>query len=264
MIRLRGAKVTFNKGTALETRALRGVDLVVPAGQFVTVIGSNGAGKSTLLNSIAGEQRLEAGTLLVDDADITQWPVWRRAGVIARMFQDPRAGICEPMSIIENIAVANARTRPRGLRFALGRGLRAVAAERLRPLGLGLEARLDDRVDLLSGGQRQALCLVMATLGATKVLLLDEHTAALDPATAEFVMQLTASMVRDLAITTVMVTHSMRQALDYGDRTVMLHQGEIVLDVAGRERAAMTIDDLLRLFRRSQGTELADDQLLLG
>jgi putative ABC transport system ATP-binding protein len=264
VITLTGAAVTFNKGTALETKALRGVDFTVGPGEFVTIIGSNGAGKSTLLNCIAGEQALGAGTLTVDGADITAWPVWRRAAIIARMFQDPRAGICEPMSILENIAIAAARTAPRGLRFAMNAGLRRAAQDRVRQLGLGLENRLGDRVDLLSGGQRQALCLVMATLGATKVLLLDEHTAALDPATAEFVMQLTAETVKRLGITTVMVTHSMRQALDYGDRTVMLHQGHIVLDVAGPERAAMSIEDLLRLFRRREGTELADDQLLLG
>ena len=217
-----------------------------------------------MLNCIAGEQSLDSGTLIVDGTDITVWPVHRRASLIARMFQDPRAGICERMSILENIAIAAARTKPRGLRFAVNAPLRRLAQDRLRPLGLGLESRLGDRVDLLSGGQRQALCLVMATLGTTKVLLLDEHTAALDPATAQSVMQLTAKTVKNLGLTTVMVTHSMRQALDYGDRTLMLHQGHIVLDVAGAQRAAMTIDSLLRLFRRSEGTELADDQLLLG
>ena len=264
MIDLRAAAVTFNRGTALETKALRGLDLTVPAGQFVTVIGSNGAGKSTLLNCIAGEQALHAGCLQVDDADITAWPVWRRASVIARMFQDPRAGICEHMSILENVAIAAGRARPRRLGFAVTKTLRQTAQDRLRQLGLGLETRLADRVDLLSGGQRQALCLIMATLGTTKVLLLDEHTAALDPATADFVMQLTAKIVKSLRLTTIMVTHSMRQALDYGDRTIMLHQGHIVLDVAGAERDAMTIEDLLRLFRRREGVELADDQLLLG
>ena len=264
MIGLSGAVVTFNKGQALEATALRGVDLVVPAGQFVTVIGSNGAGKSTLLNAIAGEQGLDAGALLVDRVGITGWPVWRRAAVIARMFQDPRAGICEHFTILENIALAAARTQPRRLRFAVTGGLRRLAAERLRLLGLGLERRLDDRVDLLSGGQRQALCLVMATLGTTKLLLLDEHTAALDPATSAFVMELTAETVGRLGITTMMVTHSMRQALDYGDRTIMLHQGRVVLDVTGPERGSMTIEDLLLMFRRREGVELADDQLLLG
>ena len=228
------------------------------------MIGSNGAGKSTLLNCVAGEQWLDSGGSQIGGEDLTHWPVWQRAQVVARMFQDPRAGICERMSILENIAVAAARTQRRGLRFAIGAGLRRLAQERLRPLGLGLENRLGDRVDLLSGGQRQALCLVMATLGGGKVLLLDEHTAALDPATAEFVMELTARTVQQTGITTIMVTHSMRQALDYGDRTIMLHQGRIVLDVAGAARRSMTIEDLLRLFRRKEGAELADDQLLLG
>jgi putative ABC transport system ATP-binding protein len=167
------------------------------------------------------------------------------------------------MSILENIAIAAARTAPRGLRFAITADIRRLARERLGLLGLGLEKRLDDRVALLSGGQRQALCLVMATLGPVKVLLLDEHTAALDPAAAELVMALTDRVVRQFAITTVMVTHSMRQALGHGDRTVMLHQGHVALDISGAERAAMTVDDLLALFRRREGDALADDQLLL-
>jgi putative ABC transport system ATP-binding protein len=264
MIELTGATVTFNTGTALETRALRGLNLTVPDGQFVTIIGSNGAGKSTLLNCIAGEQALQDGRLSIDATDITDWPVWRRARQISRLFQDPRAGLCERMTIEENIAIAAARTHPRGFGFALTAALRREARDRLAELGLGLEQRLGDRADLLSGGQRQALCLVMATLGDTKVLLLDEHTAALDPATAQTTMQLTARIVARLGITTVMVTHSMRQALDYGDRIIMLHQGHIVLDVAGADRRALSVDDLLRRFRRKEGLELADDQLLLG
>jgi putative tryptophan/tyrosine transport system ATP-binding protein len=263
MIRAEHVGVTFNRGTALELRALHDIDLAVPTGQFLTVIGSNGAGKSTLLNVLAGEVAPDSGRVLVDDCDVTAWPVHRRAGMIARMFQDPRAGICESMSIIENVAIAAARTSPRGLRFAIGGGLRRMAQERLAMLGLGLERRLDDRVSLLSGGQRQALALIMATLGPTQVLLLDEHTAALDPAAAELVMRLTNEVVHTLGITAVMVTHSMRQALDHGTRIIMLHQGHVTLDLSGPERAALTVEGLMQLFQRKEGTGLADDQLLL-
>jgi putative ABC transport system ATP-binding protein len=263
MINVEHIGITFNRGNALEMRALQDINLSIPAGQFVTVIGSNGAGKSTLLNILAGELIPDTGRVLVDDRDVTVWPVYRRSSIIARMFQDPRAGICETMSIIENIAIASARTAPCGFRFGINATIRRAAIERLAMLGLGLERRLDDRVSLLSGGQRQALALIMVTFGPTKLLLLDEHTAALDPAAAQQVMELTAGVVRSLGITTVMVTHSMRQALDYGTRTIMLHQGHVTLDVSGAERAALTIESLMRLFQRKEGTALADDQLLL-
>lgn len=264
MIQIDRLAITFNKGTPLEMRALRGLTLDVAKGEFVTVIGSNGAGKSTLLNILAGELKPDAGRVTVDGADMTTLPVHRRASAIARLFQDPRAGICEQMSIIENVAIALSRTSPARLRFAVTGATRRLARDRLAILGLGLENRLEDRVALLSGGQRQALSLVMATIGPTKVLLLDEHTAALDPAAADQVMRLTDEVVRTAGITTLMVTHSMRQALDYGTRTLMLHQGDIILDVSGAERAAMGVPDLLQLFKRKQGSELADDQLLLG
>jgi len=264
MIRADHIGVTFNRGTPLEMRALRDIDITVPTGQFVTVIGSNGAGKSTLLNIFAGELIPDEGRVLVDDRDVTTWPVHRRARMMARMFQDPRSGVCEAMSIIENISIASARTSPRGFRFAINSELRRTAVERLAMLGLGLERRLDDRVSLLSGGQRQALALIMATLGPIRVLLLDEHTAALDPAAAELVMKLTDELVHTLAITTVMVTHSMRQALDYGTRTIMLHQGHVTLDLSGEERSAVTVDELVRLFKRREGIPAAEDELLLG
>jgi putative ABC transport system ATP-binding protein len=264
MIRADHIGVTFNRGTPLEMRALRDIDITVPTGQFVTVIGSNGAGKSTLLNIFAGELIPDEGRVLVDDRDVTTWPVHRRARMMARMFQDPRSGVCEAMSIIENISIASARTSPRGFRFAINSELRRTAVERLAMLGLGLERRLDDRVSLLSGGQRQALALIMATLGPIRVLLLDEHTAALDPAAAELVMKLTDELVHTLAITTVMVTHSMRQALDYGTRTIMLHQGHVTLDLSGEERSAVPVDELVRLFKRREGIPAAEDELLLG
>jgi putative ABC transport system ATP-binding protein len=264
MIKVENLGVTFNKGTVLENRALHGVNLSIAAGEFVTVIGSNGAGKSTFLNLLAGEFIPGTGRISIDDTDVTSWPVYRRATMLARMFQDPRAGICEEMSIIENIAIAAARTSPRGFGFAITRQIREQANERLAMLQLGLEKRLHDRVALLSGGQRQALALIMATLGTTKVLLLDEHTAALDPAAAELVLNLTGEIVKKFGITTVMVTHSMRQALELGSRTIMLHHGQIILDIAGEQRASMTIEQLVQMFRRKEGAEISDDQLLLA
>jgi putative ABC transport system ATP-binding protein len=264
VIELSNVHVVFNKGTPLETHALRGVDLSVSAGQFLTVIGSNGAGKSTSLNVIAGLCRAESGSVEVAGDDVTSWPVHQRAKFLSRVFQDPKMGTCEDLSILENFALAHARTEPRGLRLAVTRRMRDDAAARLTILGLGLESRLNDKVGLLSGGQRQAVSLLMATTGETKVLLLDEHTAALDPKTAEFVLDLTQKVVDDLKLTAVMVTHSMAQALHTGERTVMFHRGKIVLDVKGPERDAMRVGDLLDMFKREQGQELADDSLLLG
>ena len=264
MITLRDIAITFNKGTPLEMQALRGISFAVPQGQFVTMIGSNGAGKSTLLNILAGELTPDIGSILIGDVEMTGQPIHGRARKIARLFQDPRAGICEEMSILENIAVASGRTAPRGFAFAITSDIRTKAIERLSMLGLGLENRLNDRVSLLSGGQRQALSLIMATFGSAKVLLLDEHTAALDPGAAELVMRLTDEVVREFGITTVMVTHSMRQALDFGNRLIMLHQGHVMLDISAEERRSMQVEDLVQLFRRKEGKDLSDDQLLLG
>ncbi|MCR9134661.1 MAG: ABC transporter ATP-binding protein [Alphaproteobacteria bacterium] len=264
MISISDIDVTFNKGTPLETRALRGVNLDVPEGQFLTIIGSNGAGKSTCLNVIAGLTKVERGFVKVDDEDVTAWPVYKRSKMLSRVFQDPKMGTCEDLTILENFALAHGRTRPRGFRFAVGPNMRDEAAERLKVLGLGLENRLDDRVGLLSGGQRQAVSLLMAATGDTKVLLLDEHTAALDPKTAEFVLDLTKQIVGELKLTAVMVTHSMAQALHTGERTLMFHRGRIVFDADGAERDKMEVGDLLELFKREQGEELADDSLLLG
>ncbi len=264
MIELSNIVVTFNAGSPLESTALRGIDLTVPNGQFLTVIGSNGAGKSTALNVIAGIITPTKGRVAIDGADVTGWPTHKRARHISRVFQDPRMGTCEELTILENFALAYARTQPRGLRFAIDRDLREKAAERVKLLKLGLEHRLDDKVGLLSGGQRQAVSLLMATTGNTRVLLLDEHTAALDPKTGGFVMELTQGVVTELKLTTVMVTHSMAQALQVGDRTVMFHRGKIVFDVSGDERRAMSVSDLLALFKRDQGEELSEDALLLG
>jgi len=256
--------ITFNPGTPIETRALRGMSLDIAAGQFVTVIGSNGAGKSTFLNAISGDLGIDSGRIVIDGEDVTRQSVWQRARRVARVFQDPMAGTCEDLTIEENMALAMQRGTHRGLRAAVKTQERALFRERLATLGLGLENRLQDRIGLLSGGQRQAVSLLMAALQPSRILLLDEHTAALDPRTADFVLQLTARIVQEGGLTTMMVTHSMRQALDVGERTVMLHQGQVVLDVAGDERQRMDVADLLAMFEKVRGEKLADDALLLG
>ncbi len=264
MLSAQDLHITFNPGTPIETRALRGMSLEIPAGQFVTVIGSNGAGKSTFLNAISGDLGVDSGRIAIDGLDVTRQPVWSRAQRVARVFQDPMAGTCEDLTIEENMALAQQRGTRRGLRGAVKASERAMYRERLATLGLGLENRLTDRIGLLSGGQRQAVSLLMAALQPSRILLLDEHTAALDPRTAEFVLQLTSRIVAENQLTTMMVTHSMRQALDVGQRTVMLHQGQVVLDVSGEERARMDVPDLLQMFERVRGEKLADDALLLG
>ena len=263
MIAVENVHVTFNPGTAIETKALQGLDLQIPAGQFVTVIGSNGAGKSTMLGILSGETIPQTGRVSIDDQDVTTWPTPKRAQLVARVFQDPMAGTCEALTIEENMALAAARGHRRGLAYAVAHNLRDLFEERLATLELGLEKRLRDRMGLLSGGQRQAITLVMATLNPMKILLLDEHTAALDPKTASFVMERTNSIVRKDKLTTLMVTHSMRQALDYGDRTVMLHAGRVVLDVMGEQRKDMKVEDLLHMFEKVRGEVLDDDALLL-
>ncbi len=264
MIDVRSLKVTFNQGTPMESRALRGVDLHIPAGQFVAVIGSNGAGKTTFLNALSGEARPDTGRILIDDEDVTNWPAHRRSTLVARVFQDPMAGSCANLTIADNMGLAAARTGRRSLRPAVNRALREEFRAHLARLELGLENRLDDPMELLSGGQRQAVSLLMATIRPMKILLLDEHTAALDPKIAAFVLELTRRIVAEQKLTTLMVTHSMRQALDVGDRTVMLHEGRVVLDVIGEQRRGMKVEDLLRMFEKVRGQELDDDKLLLG
>jgi putative tryptophan/tyrosine transport system ATP-binding protein len=264
MIEAKDVHVLFKPGTVLENHALRGVSLSVPAGQFVTVIGSNGAGKSTFLNVLAGVIPASEGGLTVAGENITRWPVRARARLMSRVFQDPLAGTCEDLTIEENMALALKRAGSRGLARALRSGDRDRFRESLSRLGLGLEDRLQDQMGLLSGGQRQAVSLLMAVMANTKVLLLDEHTAALDPKTADFVMQLTDGLVREEKLTVMMVTHSMRQALDHGDRTVMFHKGNIAFDVQGERRRKLDVPDLLQLFSQSCHEQLADDALLLG
>jgi len=264
MLSAQDLHITFNPGTPIETRALRGMSLDIAAGEFVTVIGSNGAGKSTFLNAISGDLGVDTGRIVIDGQEVTRQSVWQRAQRVARVFQDPMAGTCEDLTIEENMALAQQRGAWRGLRAAVKANERDNFRARLATLGLGLENRLTDRIGLLSGGQRQAVSLLMAALQPSRILLLDEHTAALDPRTADFVLQLTARIVAEGQLTTMMVTHSMRQALDVGTRTVMLHQGQVVLDVSGEERQRTDVADLLAMFEKVRGEKLADDALLLG
>jgi putative ABC transport system ATP-binding protein len=264
MLSAKNVAITFNAGTPIETRALRGLSLEIPAGQFVTVIGSNGAGKSTFLNAVSGDISIDSGTIAIDGRDVTREPVWTRAERVARVFQDPMAGTCEDLTIEEILALATCRGKRRGFGRSVKPAMRELFRERVAVLGLGLENRLTDRIGLLSGGQRQAVSLLMAALQPSRILLLDEHTAALDPRTAQFVLDLTARIVAESKLTTMMVTHSMRQALDVGDRTVMLHQGKVVLDVSGEERKGLDVPDLLQMFERVRGEKLSDDALLLG
>ena len=264
MLRAQQLEMTFNPGTPIENRVLRGLGLEIPTGQFVTVIGSNGAGKSTFLNAVSGDLIVDKGSIEIDGKDVTRMNAWQRSGMVARVFQDPMAGTCEALTIEENMALAWKRGERRAFGFALNRNLRELFREKLSILKLGLENRLADRIGLLSGGQRQAVSLLMASLKPSRILLLDEHTAALDPKTAAFVLELTARIVEGSQLTAMMVTHSMRQALDYGSRTVMLHEGQVILDVAGPQRAGLDVPDLLRMFEQTRGEKLDDDKLLLA
>lgn len=264
MITVENLDVVFGRGTPLQKQALNRVNLTIDTGSFVTVIGSNGAGKSTLLGVLAGDVLPTGGRVTIGKTDVTRKATASRAGLVARVFQDPLAGSCGPLSIEENLALAYTRGQRRGLAPSLGGQRRALFRDRIAALNLGLENRMKDRMDLLSGGQRQAVSLVMATLSGSDVLLLDEHTAALDPGMAEFIMELTQRVVSERKLTTLMVTHSMRQALDFGTRTIMLHGGEIVLDVAGDSRKSMQVEDLIAMFRKIRGQTLDDDALLIG
>lgn len=254
----------FNAGTVNEKQALRGVSLTLKDGDFCTVIGGNGAGKSTLLNAVAGTWAVDGGSISIGGVDVTHLPDHKRAPYIGRVFQDPMLGTAPTMQILENLALAARRGQRRGLRWGVTKAEKEQYQEMLKNLDLGLEDRLTSKVGLLSGGQRQALTLLMASLKKPKLLLLDEHTAALDPGTAEKVLELTRIIVADNHITCLMVTHNMKQALDMGNRTLMMAGGRIVLDVSGEERAGMTVDDLLRRFRAGTGRELDNDRMLLS
>lgn len=263
MLLLTKATKVFNKDSVNEKLALDNVDLNLKPGDFVTIIGSNGAGKSTMLNAIAGMWPLDQGRVVVGGEDITDLPDYKRAGFIGRVFQDPMVGTAATMTIEENLALAAKRGQKRGLRKGLNRSLRSRIRDELARLDLGLEDRLTTPVGLLSGGQRQALTLLMATFKQPRLLLLDEHTAALDPRTGNKVLALTEELVQELSLTTLMITHNIVDSLRVGNRTVMMHEGQIVLDISGQERSELTPQDVLRLFERNSGKQLASDRMLL-
>lgn len=263
-LKLTNVKKTFNKGTVTEKRALTGVNLTLHEGDFVTVIGGNGAGKSTLLNMIAGVYPLDSGIIELDGEDISLLTEPQRAKYLGRVFQDPMRGTAADMQIEENLALARRRGKRRGLRWGVTKDERAEYPALLKTLDLGLDTRMSAKVGLLSGGQRQALTLLMATLTDPKLLLLDEHTAALDPKTAKKVLELTEKIVTERQLTTLMVTHNMNDAIRLGNRLIMMNAGNVIFDVAGEEKKALTVPDLLTKFEKASGSELANDRMLLS
>ncbi|MCY4145900.1 MAG: ATP-binding cassette domain-containing protein [Chloroflexi bacterium] len=262
MLKLDNISVTFNAGTNNEVRALKEVSLSLEEGDFVTVIGSNGAGKSTLFGVIAGAATADSGQIHLDGRDITHWPEYKRSQVIGRVFQDPRLGTCPGLTIRENLSLAAIHGRRTGLRRDVKQDQEQWFRDELASQNLGLEERLDTDVALLSGGQRQSITLIMATLVKPKLLLLDEHTAALDPKAAEQIITLTRELADRYEMSTVMITHSMQQACDLGSRVIMMHQGEIVFDISGRERYQLTPADLIDRFHSLDNAELSDAQVL--
>lgn len=264
MLKLDNICKTFNKGTINEKKALAGLSLHLEPGDFVTVIGGNGAGKSTMLNAVAGVWPVDSGRIILDGVDVTALPEHKRAGYIGRVFQDPMMGTAPNMQIEENMALAMRRGEKRGLRWAVTNAEREQFREQLSTLGLGLEDRMTAKVGLLSGGQRQALTLLMSSLKKPKLLLLDEHTAALDPGTAEKVLELTRRVVSEEKLTCMMITHNMQSALELGNRTFMMDSGRIILDVGGAERSGLTVNDLLARFRAGVGKALVNDRMLLS
>ena len=264
MLRLSHVTKTFNKGTVTEKRALTGVDLTLNDGDFVTVIGGNGAGKSTLLNMIAGVYPLDSGVIELDGKDISRLSEAQRAKYLGRVFQDPMRGTAADMQIAENLALAKRRGKRRTLAWGISAEEKTEYPKLLATLDLGLESRMSAKVGLLSGGQRQALTLLMATLTNPKLLLLDEHTAALDPKTAKKVLDLTEQIVSERKLTTLMITHNMNDAIRLGNRLIMMHEGNVIYDVQGEEKKRLTVPDLLQKFEEVSGGELANDRMLLG
>ena len=263
MLEIKEIWKTFNAGTVNEKQALRGVTLTLNEGDFCTVIGGNGAGKSTMLNAVAGTWAVDAGTISIGGTDVTRLPEHRRAAFIGRVFQDPMMGTAPTMQIVENLALAARRGQRRGLQWGLTKTEKDRYQALLSGLGLGLEDRLTSKVGLLSGGQRQALTLLMASLKKPKLLLLDEHTAALDPKTAAKVLELSDRIVAENRLTTMMVTHNMKDAIQHGNRLIMMYDGKIVIDVSGEEKKKLTVPQLLELFSKVSGSDEADDKLLL-
>ena len=263
MLKIEGLCKTFDKDSAYRKLALDNINLSLDKCGFVTVIGGNGAGKSTLANCIAGVYEVDKGRMMLDSIDVTYYPEYKRSRLIGRVFQDPSLGTACNMTVEENLAIAYSKGKPRGLRPGIRKRDVEYFRERLSVLGLGLEDRLTEKVGLLSGGQRQALTLLLATIIKPKLLILDEHTAALDPYTAKKVLKLTREMAAQNEICTLMITHNMKAALELGTRTVMMHEGRIVLDIQGAERDAMTVEGLIRKFSDKSGSGLYNDKMLL-
>ena len=264
MLIIENVKKTFNKGTINEKVALNGVNLHMNPGDFITIIGGNGAGKSTMLNMIAGVYPIDEGVIALDGEEISQKPEYARAKYLGRVFQDPMRGTAAGMQIDENLALAYRRGQKRTLRWGITKEEKELYVEKLKGLGLGLETRLTSKVGLLSGGQRQALTLLMAALQKPKLLLLDEHTAALDPKTAKTVLELTEKIVDENKLTVLMVTHNMKDAIRLGNRLIMMHEGKIIYDVAGEEKKSLQVSDLLRKFEEVSGGEFANDRMMLS
>ena len=264
MLELKHIYKTFHPGTINERRALCGLDLSLAKGDFVTVIGGNGAGKSTMLNAISGVFPVDAGSITIDGVEVARLPEYKRAAYLGRVFQDPMTGTAASMGIEENLALAMRRGKTRGLRWGITSQEREQFRTELATLGLGLEDRMNAKVGLLSGGQRQALTLLMATLKKPKLLLLDEHTAALDPKTAAKVLEISAKIVAEHGLTTLMITHNMRDAIQYGNRLIMMHEGRVIYDVQGEEKQKLHVKDLLQKFEQVSGSERANDRMLLS
>lgn len=264
MLKIKNVKKTFNAGTINEKKALNGINLHLEPEDFVTIIGGNGAGKSTTLNMIAGVYPIDSGTIVLDGVNISRLPEHARAKYLGRVFQDPMRGTAADMEIQENLALALRRGEKRGLRWGISKEEKEQYKKLLTRLDLGLEDRLSSKVGLLSGGQRQALTLLMATLKKPKLLLLDEHTAALDPKTAKKVLDLTEEIVNENHLTALMVTHNMKNAIRLGNRLIMMHEGRIIYDVRGEEKKQLEVSDLLKKFEQASGGEFANDRMLLS
>ncbi|MDD5666668.1 MAG: ATP-binding cassette domain-containing protein [Actinomycetota bacterium] len=264
MLSVKRITKVFNPGTVIENIVIKDLSLSLEAGDFVTLIGGNGSGKSTLLNCIAGVYPVEAGAIIIDGVDVTKFREPKRAAILGRVFQEPMLGTASNMGIEENLALALRRGQRRGLKWGISNKEREKYRELLTTLELGLENRLSTKVGLLSGGQRQALTLLMATLKEPKLLLLDEHTAALDPKTAQKVLEMSDLIVREHDLTTLMVTHNMRDAIQYGNRLIMMHEGRIILDIRGEEKKNLAVEDLLRRFGNASGEEFVDSDALLA